>query len=106
MRINQENIMDLENDKMRLEEKYKKLEFEQNQVRTRVEDEQALVAQLIKKIKELNSRIEEVEEELEAERASRAKSEKQRLELSRELEEFSERLEQASNQTAGQIDKA
>ena len=97
--------MDLENDKMRLDEKLKKLDFEAGQIRTRVEDEQTLTAQLMKKIKELHARIEELEEELEAERASRAKAEKSRLELSRELEDFAERLEAATNQTAAQIDK-
>merc|ERR1711878_245031 len=84
---------DLENDKQRLEEKLKKQEFEYNQLSTKLEDEQALVAQLQKKIKELQARIEELEEELEAERAARAKVEKQRSELSREPEELSERLE-------------
>ena len=69
--MNQETIMDLENDKMRLEDKIKKAEFEYNQLATRFEDEQALVSQLQKKIKELCARIEELEEELEAERAAK-----------------------------------
>merc|ERR1711973_380820 len=81
-----ETIMDLENDKQRLEEKLKKSEFEYGQLTTRLEDEQALTAQLQKKIKELQARIEELEEELESERTMRAKVEKQRADLSRELE--------------------
>merc|ERR1712003_9135 len=52
-----ETIMDLENDKQRLEEKLKKAEFEYGQLNTRLEDEQALTAQLQKKIKELQARI-------------------------------------------------
>merc|ERR1712088_705225 len=89
IRLSQETVMDLENDKQRLEEKMKKNEFEYNQLSTRLEDEQSLVAQLQKKIKELQAR----KEELESERAARAKTEKQRTEISRELEELSERLE-------------
>merc|ERR1712151_970550 len=103
-RLSQETIMDLENDKQRLEEKMKKNEFEYNQLATRLEDEQSLVAQLQKKIKELQARIEELEEELESERAARAKVEKQRTEISRELEELSERLEEAGGATAAQIE--
>ena len=77
--------MDLENDKQRLEEKFKKSQFEMSQCQTRLEDEQALSCQLQKKIKELQSRVEELEEELEAERTSAAKLEKTKADLSREL---------------------
>merc|ERR1712088_1254381 len=104
LRLSQETVMDLENDKQRLEEKMKKNEFEYNQLSTRLEDEQSLVAQLQKKIKELQARIEELEEELESERASRAKVEKQRSEISRELEELSERLEESAGATAAQVE--
>merc|ERR1712227_435711 len=100
LRLAQETIMDLENDKSRLEEKLKKAEFEYNQLATRFEDEQALVAQLGKKIKELHAR----NEELEAERAARAKSEKARSDLGRELEELSERLEEGNVQTQTQME--
>merc|ERR1719500_52757 len=55
LRLSQETIMDLENDKQRLEEKLKKQEFEYNQLSTKLEDEQALIAQLQKKIKDPNS---------------------------------------------------
>ena len=65
--------MDLENDKQRLEERLKKSEFEVSQLQTRIEDEQALNAQLTKKIKECQSRVEELEEELESERALKAR---------------------------------
>ena len=47
--------------------------MEINNINSKLEDEQSLVAQLQKKIKELQARIEELEEELEAERAARAK---------------------------------
>ena len=98
--------MDLENDQMRIEERIKKGEFEFSQLRSKLEDEEALIMQLQKKIKELQARIEELEEELEAERALKAKAEKARLDLQRELEEFTERLEVESNQTSVQIDAA
>ncbi len=105
-------------------------DFEISQLSSKIEDEQAMAAQLQKKLKELqvkwmilkklNSRtvrnasynvgfphirpVEELEEELEAERAARAKVEKQRADLSRELEEISERLEEAGGATAAQIE--
>ena len=104
LRLSQEGIMDLENDKERLIEKLKKSEFELNQLSTRFEDEQVTVAQLQKKIKELHARIEELEEELEAERAARAKSEKSRTDLAQELAELSDQLEEANLQTQTQIE--
>lgn len=103
IRLTQETVMDLENDKQRLEEKIKKQEFEFSQVSTRLEDEQALVLQLQKKIKELHARVEEVEEELETERTLRAKIEKQKADLTKELEELSERLEEAGGATIAQV---
>ncbi|KAG7244617.1 hypothetical protein INR49_029636, partial [Caranx melampygus] len=75
LKLAQETIMDLENDKQQSEEKLKKW-----------------------------ARIEELEEEIEAERAARAKVEKQRSDLSRELEEISERLEEAGGATSVQIE--
>ena len=53
LRLSQDTIMDLENDRQRLEEKLKKKEFEYNQLSTKLEDEQSLVSQLQRKIKEL-----------------------------------------------------
>ena len=44
-----------------------------NSLNSKLEDEQALVAQLQKKIKELQAKIDELEEELEAERQIRSK---------------------------------
>uniref|UniRef100_A0A674BX46 Myosin-7-like n=1 Tax=Salmo trutta TaxID=8032 RepID=A0A674BX46_SALTR len=100
--------MDLERAKRKLEgdlkltqENHKYIELQLN---SKIEDEQAMSAQLQKKLKELQARIEELEEELEAERAARAKVEKQRADLSRELEEISERLEEAGGATASQIE--
>ncbi|KAG2460528.1 MYH4 protein, partial [Polypterus senegalus] len=134
LKLAQETIMDLENEKQQLEEKLKKQvlvtllsicprvfdsillsnvlyilsyyrkDFEVSTLLSKVEDEQALGAQLQKKIKELQARIEELEEEIEAERAARAKVEKQRADLSRELEEISERLEEAGGATSAQIE--
>lgn len=106
-------------------------DFEISQQLGKIEDEQAMGAQLQKKLKELQvsasadilcfifpllavpltmsatsikARIEELEEELEAERAARAKVEKQRADLARELEEISERLEEAGGATSAQIE--
>uniref|UniRef100_A0A3Q4HN76 Myosin heavy chain, fast skeletal muscle-like n=1 Tax=Neolamprologus brichardi TaxID=32507 RepID=A0A3Q4HN76_NEOBR len=104
LKLAQESIMDLENDKQQSDEKIKKKDFEISQLLGKIEDEQSLGAQLQKKIKELQARIEELEEEIEAERAARAKVEKQRADLSRELEEISERLEEAGGATAAQIE--
>uniref|UniRef100_A0A4W6DEB6 Myosin, heavy chain b n=1 Tax=Lates calcarifer TaxID=8187 RepID=A0A4W6DEB6_LATCA len=103
LKLAQESIMDLENDKQQSEEKIKK-DFEMSQLLSKIEDEQSMSVQLHKKIKELQARIEELEEEIEAERAARAKVEKQRSDLSRELEEISERLEEAGGATAVQIE--
>merc|ERR1711931_372748 len=50
IRLAQETIMDLENDKAGEEEKLKKNEFDFGQLNTKLEDEQALVGQLQKKI--------------------------------------------------------
>ncbi|XP_041834755.1 myosin, heavy chain 7B, cardiac muscle, beta a isoform X2 [Melanotaenia boesemani] len=104
LKLSMESHMDLENDKQQLEENQKKKDFEMNEMRTRMEDEQALVNQLQKKIKELQARTEELEEELEADRACRVKVEKQRGDVARELEELSERLEEAGGATSAQIE--
>uniref|UniRef100_A0A8B9HTF5 Myosin-7 n=1 Tax=Astyanax mexicanus TaxID=7994 RepID=A0A8B9HTF5_ASTMX len=90
------------NKKINKEENLK--DFEISQLNSKIEDEQAMIAQLQKKLKELQARVEELEEELEAERAARAKVEKQRADLARELEEISERLEEAGGATAAQIE--
>ena len=67
LRLAQEATMDLENDKPRLKEKFKKSEFDVSQQHARLEDESALNMQLQKKIKELQSRVEELKQELDAE---------------------------------------
>uniref|UniRef100_A0A8C4TSQ1 Myosin heavy chain, fast skeletal muscle n=1 Tax=Erpetoichthys calabaricus TaxID=27687 RepID=A0A8C4TSQ1_ERPCA len=91
LKLSQESVMDLENDKQQADEKLKKKDFEISQFLSKIEDEQALGAQLQKKIKELQS-------------ISLAKIEKQRADLSRELEEISERLEEAGGATSAQIE--
>ncbi|XP_009706310.1 PREDICTED: myosin-6-like, partial [Cariama cristata] len=53
LKLTQESIMDLENDKQQLEERLKKKDFELNALNARIEDEQAVAAQLQKKLKEL-----------------------------------------------------
>ena len=104
IRLTQETIMDLENEKAAQEEKLKKCEFDHSQLNSKLEDEVALVTQVQKKIKELQGRSEEVEEELETERGARARSEKTRADLSREIEELSERLEEAAGNTQTEIE--
>uniref|UniRef100_A0A3P9JF99 Myosin heavy chain, fast skeletal muscle-like n=1 Tax=Oryzias latipes TaxID=8090 RepID=A0A3P9JF99_ORYLA len=94
LKLAQESIMDLENDKQQSDEKIKKKDFEISQLLSKIEDEQSLGAQLLWLL----------EEEIEAERAARAKVEKQRADLSRELEEISERLEEAGGATSAQIE--
>ncbi|XP_039680167.1 myosin heavy chain, fast skeletal muscle-like [Perca fluviatilis] len=103
LKLTQESMMDLENDKPVSDQKIKKKEFESHQLLNKVADEQTNNNQLQKKMKELHARIEELEEYVEAERAVRAKMEKQRSDLSRELEEISERLEEAGGATTAQV---
>merc|ERR1719204_2222848 len=50
IRLSQEGIMDLENEKASQEEKLKKNEFDHQQLNSKIEDESQLVAQLQKKI--------------------------------------------------------
>ncbi|CAB1342077.1 unnamed protein product [Coregonus sp. 'balchen'] len=104
LKLSQETLMDLENEKQQLDEKLKKKDFEGSQLLGKVEEEQSLSAQLQKNIKELQARIEELEEETEADCAVLAKVEKQRANLSREIEEISERLEEAGGATATQVE--
>ncbi|NXH72823.1 MYH7 protein, partial [Hydrobates tethys] len=56
LKLAQESIMDLENDKQQLDERLKKKDFELNALNARIEDEQAVAAQLQKKLKELQVR--------------------------------------------------
>ncbi|TSO37118.1 Myosin-1B [Bagarius yarrelli] len=53
LKLAQESIMDLENDKQQSDEKLKKKDFEISQLLSKIEDEQSLGAQHQKKIKEL-----------------------------------------------------
>uniref|UniRef100_I3IZU1 Myosin heavy chain, fast skeletal muscle n=1 Tax=Oreochromis niloticus TaxID=8128 RepID=I3IZU1_ORENI len=79
LKLAQESIMDLENDKQQSDEKIKKKDFEISQLLSKIEDEQTLAC-------------------------SFGNVEKQRADLSRELEEISERLEEAGGATAAQIE--
>ena len=87
---------------MTYETSYRK-DSEINNLNSRLEDEQSLVAQLQKKIKEQQARIEELEEELEAERQARSKVEKQRNGLQQEMDELAERLDEAGGATQAQV---
>ncbi|XP_065820911.1 myosin-8-like [Labrus bergylta] len=104
LKLSQETIVDLENDRQQADDRLKKKDFEISDLQSRIEDEQSLSTQLQKKIKELQARGEELEEEIESERSTRAKAEKQRCDLSRELDEISERLEEAGGATAAQAE--
>ena len=68
-----------------------------NNLSSRLEEEESLVAQLKKKIKNLEARIAELEEELEAERQARVKVEKQRSDLSRDIDDLTAQLDDTGN---------
>ncbi|XP_057686574.1 myosin-7B-like [Corythoichthys intestinalis] len=103
LKLSQDSVRGLEEQKRELEDRINKKDFELGQLQSKLEDEQNLVAQLQKKIKELQTRIEELEEALEAERAWRFKAERQRNDIARELEELGEKLEEAGGASAAQI---
>ncbi|XP_041860306.1 myosin-7B-like [Melanotaenia boesemani] len=103
LKLSVDSVTGLENQKEELEERLKKKDFELGQLQAKMEDEQSLVAQLLKKMKELQTRIEELEEALEAERTWRLKAERQRNDIAKELEELGERLEEAGGASAAQI---
>uniref|UniRef100_A0A8C3KMB0 Myosin heavy chain n=1 Tax=Calidris pygmaea TaxID=425635 RepID=A0A8C3KMB0_9CHAR len=102
LKLAQETIVDLENDKQRLDEKLRKKDFEFNQMQNKIEEHQSLSIQFQKKIRELQARVAELEEETMSEKAMRAKAEKHCNELARELEEISGRLEEAGGATTAQ----
>ncbi len=68
-----------------------------NNLSSRLEEEESLVASLKKKIKNLEARIEELEAELEAERQARVKVEKQRADLNRDLDDLTSQLDDTGN---------
>merc|ERR1712198_432521 len=74
------------------------------QLSAKLEDEQSIVAKLMKAIKEHQGRVEEMEEELEAERQARSKAEKQRSDLAKEFEQLGDRLDEAGGATLAQIE--
>ncbi|OCT67183.1 hypothetical protein XELAEV_18038465mg [Xenopus laevis] len=62
LKLSQETVMDLENNKQQTDEKLKKKDFEISQLQRKIEDEQSLASQLQKKIKELQEISERLEE--------------------------------------------
>uniref|UniRef100_A0A6I8P478 Myosin heavy chain 3 n=1 Tax=Ornithorhynchus anatinus TaxID=9258 RepID=A0A6I8P478_ORNAN len=95
LKLAQESLLDLENDKQQLEERLKKVAPGPPRPGLGSATATGPCPQ---------ARIEELEEEIEAERATRAKTEKQRTDYARELEELSERLEEAGGATSTQIE--
>ncbi|KAM6049695.1 myosin-3-like [Theristicus caerulescens] len=104
LKLAQETIVDLNNDKQHLDEKLRKKDIEFNQMQNKIEEQQNSVIQLQKKIRELQARVAELEEETMSEKAMRAKAEKHCDELANELEEISERLEEAGGATTAQTE--
>jgi len=104
LRMAQEAVNDLEGAKREMENLIGRREKDIGGLAAKLEDEQGLVAKLMKGIKEHQGRVEELEEELEAERQARAKAERQRCDLAKEFEELGERLDQAGGATLAQIE--
>ncbi|XP_071672388.1 myosin-3-like isoform X2 [Patagioenas fasciata] len=102
LKLAQETIVDLENDKQHLDEKLRKRDFEFNQMQNKIEEQQNSGIQLQKKIRELQARVAELEEETTSEKAMRAKAEKHCDELAHELEDISGRLEETGGATSAQ----
>merc|ERR1711992_330740 len=90
--------------KRELENSIGRKEKDIGQLSAKLEDEQSIVAKLMKAIKEHQGRVEEMEEELEAERQARSKAEKQRSDLAKEFEQLGDRLDEAGGATLAQIE--
>merc|ERR1711963_1196459 len=103
LRMCQETVNDLEAAKRELENSIGRKEKDIGQLSAKLEDEQSIVAKLMKAIKEHQGRVEEMEEELEAERQARSKAEKQRSDLAKEFEQLGDRLDEAGGATLAQI---
>merc|ERR1711970_822606 len=99
-----ETVNDLEGAKREMEGLIGRREKDITAMAAKLEDEQGIVAKLMKGIKEHQGRVEELEEELEAERQARSKAEKQRSDLAKEFEELGERLDEAGGATAAQME--
>jgi len=104
LKVTQETVAELERNKKEIENLIARKEKDISTQASKLDDEQALVAKILKAIKETQARVEELEEELEAERQARAKAERQRSDLARELEQLSERLNEAGGATSAQIE--
>merc|ERR1712038_738615 len=104
LRMCQETVNDLEAAKRELENSIGRKEKDIGQQSAKLEDEQSIVAKLMKAIKEHQGRVEEMEEELEAERQARSKAEKQRSDLAKEFEQLGDRLDEAGGATLAQIE--
>uniref|UniRef100_A0A6I8P1K0 Myosin heavy chain 7B n=1 Tax=Ornithorhynchus anatinus TaxID=9258 RepID=A0A6I8P1K0_ORNAN len=100
LKLTQESVMDLDNDKQQLDQKLKK------EAPVPPPPAPCAVPPTPSFAPRRQARAEELEEEVEAERAARAKVEKQRAEVVRELEELSERLEEAGGASAVQLELA
>merc|ERR1712037_822648 len=104
LRVTQETVADLEQNKSHLEQIIAKKEKDISALNAKLEDGSAGVGKVQKSIKEHQGKVEEFEEELEAERQARAKAERQRSDLARELESLGERLDEAGGATGAQIE--
>ena len=103
MRLSQEMITDLENEKAMQEEKLKKCEIEYQALQTKMEDEAGVGMGLQKRVKELQAKLEEIDMALDQEQSARIRSEKIRADLSKELEDLAQKLEVANAQSEEQL---
>ncbi|NXD97969.1 MYH4 protein, partial [Chaetorhynchus papuensis] len=104
LKLAQETVVDLENDKQLLDEKLRKKDFDFNQMQNKIGEQRNSGTHLQKKIRELQARAAELEEESRSEKAARAKAEKRCGELARELEEIHGSLEEAGGATTAQTE--
>ena len=92
LRHNTEKLLDLQKLQQQTADGLARHKFDYEQTATRLEDEQAQVANLLKKIKELQTRIHELEQEVVEERDLRTKSDRLRTDVARDLEDALEQL--------------
>ena len=92
LRHNTEKLLDLQKTQQMTSDGLARHKFDYEQTATRLEDEQAQVANLLKKIKELQQRIHELEQEVVEERDLRSKSDRLRTDVKRDLDDALEQL--------------
>ncbi|XP_066097731.1 myosin-15 [Saccopteryx bilineata] len=105
LELSQGSAADLESRQRLLAQKLSRKELEMSQMKSEVENEKGLVAQLQKMVKELQTQNQHLKEELEVEKTTRAKVERERADLAQELEDLNERLGEAGGASLAQLEK-